>query len=193
MSCRHNAVIAVIVNGMRGARRSARPVRIALATRLGGDIDGAWWPHTASVAGELPDLVEVLHRPLGEIIDISINWSSTEGTPDLNSMTSRAISMPGWHARPQRLMVITGRRARAKLLVVPHMTTPDLGVMVLRRAAAMPIPGAQQDTPMFHTADFVVRAAQAESASWANRTLNAQAAAGRTADALHRGHPSADA
>jgi Family of unknown function (DUF5994) len=48
---------------MRGPRRSARPARIALATLLGGDIDGAWWPHTASVAGELPELVEALHRP----------------------------------------------------------------------------------------------------------------------------------
>ena len=51
------------MNGMRGQRRSARPARIALATLLGGDIDGAGWPHTVSVAGELPELVEALHRP----------------------------------------------------------------------------------------------------------------------------------
>jgi len=36
------------VNGMRGPRRSARRARIALATLLGGDIDGTCWPHTAS-------------------------------------------------------------------------------------------------------------------------------------------------
>ena len=129
---------------MRGSRRSARPVRIALATLLGGDIDGAWWPHTASVAGELPELIAALHRPLGEIIDISINWSSTVGVPDLNSISYGAKSMPGWRKRHQRIMVIAGRRARAKLLVVPHMTTPALGWMVLRRAAALPIPGAEQ-------------------------------------------------
>jgi hypothetical protein len=51
------------MNGMKGPRRSARPARIALATLLGGDIDGAWWPHTASVAGELLELIEALHRP----------------------------------------------------------------------------------------------------------------------------------
>jgi hypothetical protein len=134
-----------------------------------------------------------LHRPLGEIIDIGINWSSTEGAPDLNSMTSRAISMPGWHARPQRLMVITGRRARAKLLVVPHMTTPALGVMVLRRAAAMPIADAQHDTPVFEIADCVVRAAEAESASWAGRTLDAQAAERQARPGQHNGHASSDA
>ena len=59
-SRRHNAIT---VNGMRGPRRSARRARIALATLLGGDIDGTWWPHTASVAGELPELVDTLHRP----------------------------------------------------------------------------------------------------------------------------------
>jgi len=171
------------VNGMRGPRRSARPVRIALATLLGGDIDGAWWPHTASVAGELPELVEALHRPLGEIIDISINWSSTEGAPDLNSMSYGAKSMPGRRDRRQRIMVIAGRRARAKLLVVPHMTTPALGWMVLRRAAAVPIPGAEQNSQEFQTADFVVRAAQVESASWATRTPTAQATESRTAQA----------
>jgi hypothetical protein len=42
------------MNGMTGSRRLARPVRLALATRLGRDIDGAWWPHTGSVAQELP-------------------------------------------------------------------------------------------------------------------------------------------
>ena len=157
----------------------ASPVRIAVAASLGGDIDGAWWPHTASVAGELPELIEALHPVLGEVLDISINWSPTEGAPDLNSMTPRAMSMPGWHGRPQRLMVVVGRRAHAKLLVVPHMTSSPLGVMVLRRAAAMSISDTQQDSPLFQTADCVVRAAQAESSSWASRQLDAQVAESR--------------
>jgi hypothetical protein len=46
-----------------GARRLVRPVRIALAFELGGDLDGAWWPHTASIARELPGLIGALHRP----------------------------------------------------------------------------------------------------------------------------------
>ena len=173
------------MNGMRASRRLARPVRVALATLLGSDIDGAWWPRTASVAGELPELIEALHRPLGEIVDISINWSSTERAPDLESMSYCAKSMPGWRDGRQHIMVIAGRRARAKLLVVPHMTTPALGWMVLRRAAAVPIPAAEQDSHVFHTADFVMRTAQTESASWATRMLGAQAAERRTPPGLH--------
>ena len=50
----------------------ARPVRLLLCRQLGADIDGAWWPHTASVAAELPELIGVLHAPLGEIVDGAI-------------------------------------------------------------------------------------------------------------------------
>jgi len=163
------------VNGLTGARRCARPVRIALAGTLGGDIDGAWWPHSASVAAELPELIEALHRPLGEIIDIRINWSATEAAPDLNSMGYDVKTMPGWRTRPQRLMVIDGRRARATLLVVPHMTMPALGLMVMHRAAGTRVPDAHQASKVFETADRVVRTAQAESALWEDLAPKVQA------------------
>ena len=42
----------------------------------------------ASVAGELPELIGALHRPLGEIVDIKINWSPTDAAPDLDSASS---------------------------------------------------------------------------------------------------------
>lgn len=143
---------------------------MALHTPLGGDIDGAWWPHTASVAAELPGLIEALHRPLGEIVDISINWSATECAPDLNSMCYGAMVIPGRASGPQRLMAVTGARGHATLLVVPHMTAAALGWMVLRRAAHIPMPLLDRDSTVFRTADKVVRAAQEESASWASRT-----------------------
>lgn len=158
---------------MRGARRSACPVRIAMATTRGSDIDGAWWPRASSVASELPELVDALHRPLGEILDIRVNWSATEPAPDLSSMTTYAMSMPGWRHSPQRLMFVSGRQGHAKLLVIPHLTSSALGLMVLRRAAALPIPDTEQVSTVFKTADCVVRAALAESASWVCSTLEA--------------------
>lgn len=145
----------------------ARPVRLALAKQLGSDIDGAWWPHTASVADELPGLIEALHGRLGEIIDICINWSAIDGPLDLNELVPRA-SIRTRHRR-QRLMVITGRQYCAKLLVVPHMTSLGLGAMVMRCAAGRPVSESQRDTQLFRTADDVMRAAFAESASWTQR------------------------
>jgi Family of unknown function (DUF5994) len=146
-------------------RRMAGPVRLTLASELGGDLDGAWWPRTASVARELPELIDALRKRLGQIIDIAVNWSSLDGVPDLDSLNRHGVAaVPGWVPPHQRVMTITGSRARANLLVVPCRTTTALAVMVLRQAAALPILPVHLDTQAFRTADGIVRAARAESA-----------------------------
>jgi hypothetical protein len=157
------------MNGMTGTRRLARPVRLALAQQLGADIDGAWWPYTASVADELPQLIGALHGPLGEIVDICINWSATQGPRDLYETVSGARAMRDGHPGRQRLMVVEGRLGCANLLVVPHMTSQALGAMVMRCAAARSFSGAERGTELFEIADCVLRAAQLESASWTRR------------------------
>ncbi len=157
------------MNGLTGPRRLARPVRLALARELGGDIDGAWWPHTGVVASELPDLIEVLHRPLGEIVDICINWSATEAAVDLSSVATGARWQQSDQRRRHRLMALYGRTASAKLLVVPHLTSKDLGAMVMRYVTGKPIPPSEQTTVEYQTAEIVLRAAREESASWALR------------------------
>ena len=159
------------MNGLTGTRRSARPLRLALAPQLGGNIDGAWWPYTASVAGELPQLIEALHPQLGEIVDICINWSVTEGPLELYEIAAIARTMRVDKRRRQRLMVVDGRLGCAKLLVVPHMTSQALGVMVMRCASARPVSHSERDTQLFEIADSVLQAAQIESALWAARRL----------------------
>jgi hypothetical protein len=158
------------VNGLSGTRRSARPLRLALAIERGGDIDGAWWPHTGLLAGELPGLIEALHEPLGEIVNINLSWGATDRVPDLESMRSGARLLPGSGDGPQRLMTVDGRRDRVTLLVVPYRTTPALGLMVLRRAAALPVSDAYQASQAFDTAGRVLSAARVQSARWAERS-----------------------
>jgi hypothetical protein len=104
-------------------RRPASPVRLTLASRLGDEIDGAWWPRTGQISRELPELVSVLDVRLGRIIDINVNWSSLQRPPDLN--------WDGWRGIHQHVMTLSGRDARAKLLIVPHRTGTALAVMVL--------------------------------------------------------------
>jgi hypothetical protein len=157
------------MNGMSGSRRLARPVRLALATKLGGDIDGAWWPHTSSVAQELPELIGSLHRPLGEILDICVNWSAIEGALDLETMVTGTRSLAASKPRRPRLMVVDGRGACAKLLVVPHMTSPLLGALVMRCAAALPVVETERLDPLLETAELVMRTARVESARWTAR------------------------
>jgi hypothetical protein len=139
------------------ARRLTTPVRLTLASSLGGAVDGAWWPHTAWVSRELPELVDLLRTPLGRIADISVNWTPSDISPNLNSF--------GWEAAHQQLMMIAGETARANLLVVPYRTSVALAVMVLRQAAGLPIDPSHRDTTAFRTACCILRAARAESAS----------------------------
>ena len=166
---------------MRGPRRTASPVRLTLNSQLGGAIDGAWWPHTSSLASELPELIDCLHATLGEIVDITINWSATAGAPIMDAQSSAAMRNMRWNDSRQRIMVVVGRTACARLLVVPNMTTPVLGRMVLRRAAAMPILAEEHDTAEYSAADRLVRAAEEQSAAAAaTTTADKPAAKART-------------
>lgn len=147
-------------------RRLASPVRLVLSRDLGGPLNGAWWPHTASIAGELPELIGAISPRLGEICAISINWSSLAGSPDLdalNHVTKMAATRVVGH---QRLMTISGARASAALLVVPCRTSSPLAVAVMRQVAELPVLPAEADRREFRTADEIVCAARAECALW---------------------------
>jgi hypothetical protein len=145
--------------------------RVTLVSDLGGALDGGWWPYTTSVAQELPGLIEALEKPLGQVVDIGVNWSSLDGVPDLDSLTHRGnAALPGRNTRPQRIMTVTGSRAHARLLVVPCGTSTALAVMLLRRAARLPILSVHRDTEAFRTADDIVCAARAEHPLWGRAT-----------------------
>ena len=134
------------------ARRRAAPVRLTLAGELGHDIDGAWWPRTDRISGELPDLVMCLGARLGEVISININWPPFQRPPDLNWC--------GWQHKNQHVMTVQGREARANVLVVPYATNYPLGTMVLRVAADLPIDIADRESAPFRTAGAIVSAAR---------------------------------
>ena len=142
--------------GVTTARRTASPVRLMLREQLGQRVDGAWWPHSNRLATELPELVGVLSGRLGEVVDISVNWSLSENLPDLNSRH--------WQNKHQHLMAITGRDASANLLVIPSLTPGSLAGLLLRIAAGLPLTEAHQDTPLFRTATEIVDAARGNGA-----------------------------
>ncbi|BBZ79524.1 hypothetical protein MANY_48610 [Mycolicibacterium anyangense] len=141
-------------------------MRVTVSPSPGDEIDGAWWPHSGLLARELPALVDALRPVLGEIVDIALNWSANAGAPVLKPLSSGSMSMLGWNDRRQRLVLAVGRTAQARLLVVPHSTTPALGRIVLRRAASMALSADDLNNPILETADCVLRAAKAESVVW---------------------------
>jgi hypothetical protein len=130
------------------------PVRLTLASRLGDQIDGAWWPRTGRISRELRELVSVLEVPLGQVIDINVNWSSIQRQPDLN--------WAWWQGIHPHVMTVCGHDARAKILVVPYRTGTALAVMLLRRAAGLSVLAAHRDSRAFLTAESILRAARGE-------------------------------
>ena len=132
--------------------RRADPVRLCVARPLGHDIDGAWWPRSDRIANELPRLVAVLTPLLGHITSINVNWPSLQGPPELNWV--------GWQHKPQHVMTVKGDDASANLLIIPYATHTALALMVLRRAANLPIDPADREKPAFLTAGSILLAAQ---------------------------------
>lgn len=141
------------------SRRTASPVRLSMVATLGGDIDGAWWPRTGSMVRELPDLVEALRPALGEVVDISLNWSAASATPLMGAMPAKSGPC-------HRLMAFVGRTAATTILVVPAVTPAGLAMMVLRQAGKRPISVADKALPVYDKADRILRAARVESGAW---------------------------
>ncbi|KQH78346.1 MULTISPECIES: DUF5994 family protein [Mycobacterium] len=150
-------------------RRLASPVRLTLSAELGAPVDGAWWPHSASIAGELPELIEVLSPRLGQVVAINVNWTSLEASPDLDAAFGTMPALPGGLPARQRLMAISGSHACANILVVPCRTSGTLALMLLRQAANLPITPSEATTQTYRSGDHIVRAARAESESFEGR------------------------
>lgn len=154
------------VTRVRHGRDFRSPVRFTLTSTPGSGLDGAWWPHSVSIARELSDLTDALHTPLGKVIEIGINWSPLQGVPDLDLLNRRGVaSTPARDGRHLRVITVTGSRAKAQLLVVPCRTSIALATMLLRQAANLPVLFEHQHTTAFHTAGVIVRAARTQNAT----------------------------
>lgn len=134
------------------SRRGSDPVRVCVARMLGHGIDGAWWPRADRITNELPHLVAALTPLLGHITSINVSWPPRQRPPELN--------WPGWEGKPQHVMTVNGDDARVNLLIISYATHSALALMVLRRAANLPIWDSDRETPAFVTAGAILIAAQ---------------------------------
>ncbi|GGF28833.1 DUF5994 family protein [Williamsia phyllosphaerae] len=150
-------------------RRSAQPVRLALSEVAGRDVDGAWWPQTNRVAGELPHLMLALASRVGAVEGIGVNWTNTSAFPNFNAAEFPAH--PGTPASIDlHLMVITGSIRTITLLLIPFRTSVRLATLVLREAVALPIPMDLLDTRAHLAARRIVQSAQTQAADGRAKT-----------------------
>ena len=111
-----------------------------MATELGRDIDGAWWPRTDRMTNELPRLVAVLEPLLGDVAEINVNWPPLQRPPDFNQ--------GGWEHKQQHLMTLHGSTTAPISRSSRTKTNNALALMVPRRAANLPISPADQANVM---------------------------------------------
>jgi Family of unknown function (DUF5994) len=137
--------------------RSANPVRLSVCSHLGAEIDGAWWPRVDRMTVELPRLIDALTPLVGDVTSINVNWPHLQRPPDFN--------WPGWEHKPQHVMTVNGEKAQINLLIIAYTTYSGLALMVLRRAAGLPITPADRDKPAFMTAGSILQAALTQRAA----------------------------
>ncbi|WIY00483.1 DUF5994 family protein [Amycolatopsis mongoliensis] len=102
-----------------------------------GFVDGAWWPRTAGLAAELPDLVAALAGRLGTVERVTYNLAAWDPPGRRLTIEGRVVRLEGFRSQhPDTVTVIgaSGRR-RLTLLTVPPGTEPGTARQVLRRAA----------------------------------------------------------
>jgi hypothetical protein len=95
-------------------------------------LDGAWWPRTRSLTGELPALVEELHRRGIRVTRAAYNPDGWDPAPRRLAADGRIIRLGWFRSIDPQLLNLTGdfTRGRIDLLVVP----PDTPAAAARAA-----------------------------------------------------------
>lgn len=92
-----------------------------------GYVDGAWWPHSADLTAELPDLLAVLSVRLGPISRVlySLRGEWTVA-PRKVIIGGRAVRLDGYRRQPVSTVEVHGvNRSSMVLLVVPPGAASD--------------------------------------------------------------------
>jgi hypothetical protein len=102
-----------------------------------GRVDGAWWPHSADLAAEIPDLVAVLSVRLGPISDVLYQMTEWVRPPIKMPIGGRSVRVAGYHRQPDNTVEVIGLGGqRVVLLVVPADTEEHAAHDILMAAAA---------------------------------------------------------
>ncbi|CAJ1582525.1 DUF5994 family protein [[Mycobacterium] wendilense] len=115
-----------------GARATPAPAKVAGdARRLAlsgsgsahGCVDGAWWPKTADLRSELPDLVAVFSRWIGSIHRIVYDPVLWEAAPSRLIKHGSAISVDPYRMVNRETIGLMGTHSRSAVLFVVAPST----------------------------------------------------------------------
>lgn len=129
--------------------RPPRPLRLVLKPEIGpmvassGRVDGAWWPRSRDLAGELPVLAKALAAWLGRVERVSYNLAVWGDTVRRIRVDGAPVRLAGYRLQDADTVDVLGRTHRITLLVVP----PEAAEVAGQQAMALAIDPANTDTP----------------------------------------------
>ncbi|MFD9392226.1 DUF5994 family protein [Streptomyces sp. NPDC060000] len=110
-------------------------LRMETTPRRTGTFDGAWWPRSSDLAGQLPALLAALTARLGPLARVGLDagaWGERPGRLVVDGRTVRV----DWSAVGDDTMIVTrGELDHFLFLVIPPQTAPALA----RAAMAMAV------------------------------------------------------
>lgn len=124
-----------------GGRRHAPPARtprLRLKPKApeSGYVDGAWWPHSADLTAELPDLLSVLSVRLGPVARVIYNVDEWPELPAKFVTGGRAVRLDGYRRQPVNTVEVLGlNRTKVVLLVVSPDADPAQAHAIMMAAA----------------------------------------------------------
>ena len=101
-----------------------------------GYVDGAWWPHSADLAAELPDLLSVLSVRLGPIGRVIYKMNEWAKPPAKFATGGRTVRLDGYRLQPVHTVEAVGfNHNKIVLLVVSPQADPDQAHAIMMTAA----------------------------------------------------------
>ncbi|MER6997403.1 DUF5994 family protein [Streptomyces sp. NPDC000410] len=109
-------------------------LRLETTASREGILDGAWWPRSRDVSGELPALISVLTEHLGPITRVGLDASAWNGLPTRLVVDDRIVHLDSDPVGDDTVLITRGDQDHFALLVVPPGTTPDAARAAMARA-----------------------------------------------------------
>ena len=123
-----------------------------------GYVDGAWWPHSADLTAELPDLLSVLSVRLGPISRVLYNMNEWAKAPAKFVSGGRTVRLDGYRRQPVNTVEVLGLNStKMALLVVSPGADPAQAHAVMMSAAGPSNASTVESLLLTSAAEAVVR------------------------------------
>lgn len=93
-------------------------------------IDGAWWPRSTNLVGELPDLLASVSERLGPVAMVGYRRNGWQETPPLAEVAGHTIELLGFTSDEPASVILIGEDGHHLTL---HVIRPDAGDEAARK------------------------------------------------------------